>query len=216
MLKIYGADLSTPANKVRMAVNALGLDHEYIRVSIRDGENRRPEFLKINPVAKIPVIDDGGFVLFESGAICRYLAGKVGSDLYPADLKQRAVVNQWVDFAAIHIIGAMSKVVFNRIFYKMAKAELDERSLQDGLNFLKRFLPVADDQLGKNAFLAGEKMTLADITLLSGLDPCEVAQIDLAPYKNIVKWRSALQKKDFYQKCYKEYGEPLKKMAPAH
>ena len=64
MLKIYGADLSAPANKVRMTANALGIEYEYIRVSIRDGENRTEEYLKMHPAGKVPVIDDDGFVLF--------------------------------------------------------------------------------------------------------------------------------------------------------
>ena len=81
MLKIYGADLSSPANKVRFAANALGLEYEYIQVKLRDGEHKKSEFLKINPVGKIPVIDDDGFVLFESGAIAKYLCVKHNSAL---------------------------------------------------------------------------------------------------------------------------------------
>ena len=85
MLKIYGANLSGPANKVRFTANYLGLDYEYVQVKIREGEHRHPEFLAINPVGKIPAMDDDGFVLFESSAIVRYLAEKHDSDLYPKD-----------------------------------------------------------------------------------------------------------------------------------
>src|SRR3990167_2725286 len=149
MLKIYGADLSGPANKVRFTANALGLNYQYIRVNLREGEHRKPEFVKLNPVAKIPVLDDDGFVLFESGAIITYLAQKQKSELYPADIKRRAIVDQWMDFAVIHVGQALSRLLYNRVFAPMRKEEVDERSIKDGINFLSRFLPIVDEQLGK-------------------------------------------------------------------
>src|SRR3989338_5290751 len=95
MLKIYGANLSGPSNKVRMVANYLGLEYEYLQVKIREGENKKEWFLKLNPIGKIPVIDDDGFCLFESNAIVKYLATKNRSSAYPQELKQRAIVDQW-------------------------------------------------------------------------------------------------------------------------
>jgi glutathione S-transferase len=212
MLKIYGADLSAPANKVRMAANALGLEYEYIRVSIRGGENRTEEYLKRHPAGKVPVIDDEGFVLFESDAIIKYLAVKQESPLYPEDLKQRALIDQWMDFAAIHVGGAMGKVVFNRVFASFAHVPVDERSLSDGLKFLDRFLPVIDGQLAHAPYLAGEQFSLADIALLATLDPAEVAEVALSPYPHIHEWRAKLMRQDFYTKCHRSYEEALKKL----
>ena len=213
MLKIYGSELSAPANKVRFTANAIGLEHEFIKVNLREGEHKKPEFLKLNPVGKIPVIDDDGFVLFESNAIIRYFADKNNSPLYPKEVKQRAIVDEWIEFSSHHVGLAVSKVTYNRVFAPRMKMDVDERSLQDGLSFLDRFLPIVDNQLGKNQYLAGDKFSLADINLLAVLDPAEVSNIDLSKYKNIIKWRTALKGKEFYTKCFKEYGEPLKQMA---
>ena len=215
MLKIYGADLSTPATKVRFTANLLGLKYDYRRVDLRGGEQQKPEFLKLHPAGKIPVIDDDGFVLFESNAIIRYLAEKNKSPLYPNDLKERAMVDEWMEFGSHHVGQAMSKVVYNRLFAPMRKVPVDEQSLKDGISFLERFLPVIDNQLGKNKFLAGNQLSLADINLLVILDPAEVATIDLSKYKNIVKWRNALQKEEFYTKCYRSYEEALNKLRAA-
>jgi len=212
MLKIYGADLSTPANKVRFCANHIGLDYEYIQVKVREGEHRSDWYLKINPIAKIPAMDDEGFTLGESGAIAKYLCEKNNSSLYPSVLEKRATVAMWSDFAAIHVNGAMGRILFNRVFFQLANVEKDERSLKDGISFLDRFLPICDKQLSQNKYLAGEDLSLADITLLSSLDPAEVTQVDLSSYDNIVKWRNDLKAQDFYTKCYKEYGEPLKQM----
>ncbi len=211
MLKIYGSDLSSPANKVRFVANSLGLKYEYVKVNLREGEHMKPEYKKVHPANKIPAIDDDGFNLFESNAIIRYLADKNKSPLYPKDSKARAIVEQWLDFGSMHVGLALSKVVYNRLFAPMRGVPVDENSLKEGISFLERFLPVVDEQLSKQKYLAGDEMTLADINLLALLDPAEAANIDLSKYKNVAKWRSALRKQDFYTKCHKEYGEALKK-----
>jgi len=212
MLKIYGADLSAPANKVRMTANILGLEYEYIRVNIREGEHRTEKYLKLHPAGKVPAIDDSGFILFESDAIIKYLAVSELSSLYPDDPKQRAAIDQWMDFTIIHVGGAMGKVLFNRVFASFAKVPVDERSLSDGIKFLGRFLPVVDQQLAKWGHLAGQQFSLADIALLATIDPAEVADVDLYPYEHIIKWRDELKHKDFYTDCHASYDEALKNM----
>ena len=213
MLTLYGADLSSPSNKIRFTANALGLEYTYKPVKLREGENRSEWFLKLNPTGKIPVIDDNGFVLFESNAICKYLLEKNNSALYPKDLKQRAVVDQWSDFVSMHVGMALSKVLYNRVFAPIIKVPVDEQSIKDGLNFLEKFLPVLESQLGKNKYLAGAQMTFADINLLATLDAAEVADVDLSKYANTVKWRNELKTQAFYTKCYKDYGENFKNFA---
>jgi glutathione S-transferase len=215
MLKIYGAELSSPANKVRFVANALNLEYEYVQIRVRDGEHRKDEFLKINPVGKIPAMDDNGFTLFESGAIIRYLTTKEKSNFYPEDIQQRALVEQWMDFSTIHVNGAMGRVLFNRVFFQLAKVEKDERSLEDGIKFLARYLPVVNDRLGESKYLASDKISLADFTLLSALDPVEIAKIDVSGYEHIIRWREELQVQDFYTKCYDKYGKSIERMMAA-
>jgi len=213
MLTIYGSDLSSPANKVRFTANYLGLPYEYRRLNLREGEHKQEWFLKVNPVGKIPAMDDAGFHLFESGAICKYLCDKAGSTLYPKELQQRAIVDQWLDFATLHITVNVSKVVYNRLFAPRMGQTPSQESIADGLKFLEQQFPVIDKQLGMHPYLAGNQITLADITLLAGLDPVELAQIDLSKYTNLVVWRKKLQAQAFYTKCHESYGESLK--APA-
>ena len=83
MLKIYGIDFSPAANAVRMCANALGLDYEYKVLDVFEGEHKTDAYLALNPFGKLPVIDDDGFLLFESSAIVKYLSRKAGSKLYP-------------------------------------------------------------------------------------------------------------------------------------
>jgi glutathione S-transferase len=214
MLKIYGADLSSPANKVRFVANYLELKYDYIVVKLREGEHQKPEFIKVNPIGKIPAIDDDGFTLFESNAICRYLADKNSSSIYPKGLKERAIVEEWLDFGSMHVNMAVSKIVYNRVFAPMRKVEVDERSIKEGMEFLGRFLPIVDKKLSEHKYLTGGQITLPDFNILAGLDPVEVANIDISPYGHIVRWRKELKSQNFYTQCHKEYGESLKQTAP--
>lgn len=210
MIKLYGLPLSFPANKVRFVLNYLGLDYDFIKVDLRNGEHQKEDYLKINRIGKVPALVDGDFSLAESNAIIRYLASKHNSDLYPTELKQRALIEQWLDFTGIHIHTAMVKIAFNKLFAKhIPGMEPNEQEIQEGLNFMARFLPVADEQLAKTKFLTGDDMSIADIALLATIDPAEAVELDLSQYPNLAKWRSELKSKDFYTNCHKCYEDNL-------
>ena len=215
MLTIYGFDFSSPANKVRFAANAMGLQYEYKRVNLFTGEQKSPEFLKLNPVGRVPAIDDNGFKVFESAAIIRYLAQKNNSPLYPQDLQKRTIVDQWIVFANLHVATALARVTFNRVMYKFLNTEKDERSLNDGIKFLGQFLPTVEKQLKENKFLAGSEMTLADINLLAVLDPIELSSVDLSAYPSIVNWRKNLRSQSFYTKCHANLEDVFNTMVAA-
>jgi len=206
MIKLYGVGFSYNVNKVRYCLNHLGLKYDWVQTNPMQGENKTEEFLRISPTGKIPAIEVDGIAIFESNAINKFLATKNDSDLYPADLNRRVVVDQWLDYGAIHISNAMGRVMFNRILAPMIGAEVDEKSLKAGVDFLGLYLPICDKQLSKNKYLAGDKLTVADINLLAILDPSEVGKIDLSHYTNVVKWRNGLKAQPFYQKCYKDFG----------
>jgi glutathione S-transferase len=212
MLTIYGFDFSSPANKVRFAANAMGLQYEYKQVNLLAGEQKSPEFLKLNPIGRVPAIDDNGFKVFESAVIIKYLADKNNSPLYPKDLQKRTIVDQWIDFANIHVATALARVTFNRVMYKFLNVEKDERSLNDGIKFLGQFLPIIEKQLKENRYLGGSEMTLADINLLAVLDPVELSSVDLSAYPSIVSWRKNLRTQPFYTKCHSSLEEVFQAM----
>ena len=213
MLTIYGSDLSGPAIKVRLTATALGLEHKWQVVNLREGEQKQEWFLKINPLGKIPAIDDNGFHLFESNAICRYLASKANSPLYPADLQKRAVVDQWIDFITIHIGVHFATVMYNRVFAARMNKPVNEVALKGALEFLDMYLPVLEKQLSQHKYIAGDEKSLAGIVLLSVLEPAEIANVSLTAYPKLAAWRKEIKAQSFYTKCYKEYGEMLKQSA---
>jgi glutathione S-transferase len=208
-MKLFGNNVSFNSNKVRFAANAMGLTYDFQSVDLAAGEQRTPEFLKINPTGRIPCWQDGAFVVFESNTIMRYLAEKNNSPLYPKELEKRTIVNQWLDFGSIHIGGAMGKIFFNTIIYKFINETVDERSLKEGRQFLANHLKLVENQLGKTAYVGGNDLTLADLNILAILDPSEVTGSDLSAYPKVVAWRKKLQGQDFYKKVFASFADYL-------
>jgi glutathione S-transferase len=213
MLTIYGSDLSGPAIKVRLTASLLGIDHQWQLVNLREGEQKKEWFLKINPVGKVPAIDDDGFYLFESNSICRYLCDKHSSALYPKDVKKRATIDQWIDFVSFQVGANFIPVVYNRLFAPLRGMPVNEKAITDGLESLKQYFPIIEKQLTRHKYIVSQEISLADVILLALLEPAEMAKIDFSAYPKLNAWRAELKKQSFYTRCYKEYGEILK--APA-
>ncbi|TAN53147.1 MAG: glutathione S-transferase family protein [Methylococcaceae bacterium] len=209
---LYGLALSSPCNKVRFLLHALDIPYDFQIVNPLSGEGQSPAHLQRHPAGKIPVLDDDGFLLFESNAILRYLANKTETSFYPANPQARALVDQWLDFASIYIGDGMARVFYNRRLAPMLNREPNEALIADGLTTLDRFLPPFDQQLSKQAYLAGAGLTIADFNLLAILDPAEVAQIDLTPYPSLQQWRDGLRTRDFYTRCHKSYADAVAAM----
>jgi glutathione S-transferase len=115
-MKLYNANLSPNALRVRAVAGELGITLDIVDVDLRKGENKTPEYLAMNPNGKVPVLVDGDLVLWESRAINRYMASlRPERGLYPDDAKRRALIDQWSYWQAIHLSPAIQRVVFERL-----------------------------------------------------------------------------------------------------
>ncbi|MGE0698149.1 MAG: glutathione S-transferase family protein [Hyphomicrobiaceae bacterium] len=123
-----------------------------------------PAFQSVSRFGVVPVIDDGGFVLRESNTIVRYLASKHGrADLYPADIKARALVEQWMDWAATDAYVGI-RPVFLGLQVKMAPFKDDPAGIQAGIAEWTRQMERLDAHLGEaGPYVTGKAFTIADI-----------------------------------------------------
>jgi len=207
MLTLHGFDFSVFVNKVRYLAHHGGIEYTYNRLDPRQGEMSTEEHLRRHPAGKVPAIEDDGCVLFESNAIMKYLARKHDLSVYPKGITEQALVDQWLDFVSIHVGNAMNRVFINRFVFRLFDIEFDERSLQDGLKFLERFLPVVDNQLKDTGYMVGNGLTIADFNLIAVTDPVELSEVDINPYPNLKSFRERMTAEDFYQKCFKAYSD---------
>lgn len=207
-MNIYGHFFSAPSNKVRYCANALGFEFTYHHVDLQKGEQQHPDFLNINQLGKIPAIEDDGFMLSESDAICRYLANKAGK-LYPDDLHARGRIDRWMDISAQTVLLQMSKILFNRFFAPMLGIEPNQTSIKEGQNNLTTILPHINNQLLQSKYLAGDEMSIADISMLAAVDPFDMIEVDLSEYPAITKWRQDLMQQKFYQDVHPHFASEM-------
>jgi glutathione S-transferase len=185
-LKIYGVARSRAFRTLWMA-KELGLDYEHVKVDFATGETRRPEHLARNPNGHIPVIDDDGFVLWESMAINLYLAKKhsVGR-LYPSRLEDEARAWQWSFWGMTEVERPVLTALFNR--FLLPESQRDAAAAHEAEKALAQPLGVLDGALGHSACLLGDNFTVADLNVASILSWARPAQIDMAPFPRVAEW----------------------------
>ena len=185
-LKIYGVARSRAARVLWMA-KELGLDYEHVKVDFATGETRQLAHLALNPNGHVPVIDDDGFILWESMAINLYLAKKCGAgELYPSRLEDEARAWQWSLWAMTEVERPVLTAMMNRAIFPEnqrdpAAADAAEKSLGAPLKVL-------DGVLGPTLYLLGDHFTVADLNVASILAWARPAQIDMSPFPKVAEW----------------------------
>jgi glutathione S-transferase len=157
-MKLYGYP-PTRSIRVLWTLRELGVDFEFVNVNLGAGENRRPEFLALNPAGKLPVLVDGDFVLTESVAIVLYLAEKYADKgLLPAKLEARAQVNHWLLFTATELEQPLWRIARHTAIYPEDKRLPDEVGLarQDFLDMAV----VMDEHMGGRRRASRNQMPL--------------------------------------------------------
>ena len=187
MIKLYTAP--TPnGHKVSCLLEALEMDYEAILVNLSEGEQKKPNFLKINPNGRIPAIVDteNDLSIFESGAIMIYLADKAGK-LIPQDTARRYKVMEWLMFQMGGIGPMMGQAnVFYRYFPEKLQPAID-RYQNEG----RRLFEVLDKQLNDNDWLAGD-YSIADIANWCWVRTHKWSGVSTDGLENLERWKNAM------------------------
>jgi glutathione S-transferase len=164
-LKLLGKASSINVRKVLWACHELALPVEREDWGSGFQSTDTPAFRALNPNAMVPVLLDDGFVLWESNAICRYLAVREGRhDLLGATPRERAVVEQWMDWQATELNNSWRYVFMARV--RHSPAHQDAAALRAGEEGWARHMRILDEQLARSgAFVTGTSFTLADVVL---------------------------------------------------
>ena len=159
-MKLYGFG-PTRSLRALWSLRELGVDFDFERVNLLAGDHQRPEFLRLNPAGKVPVLVDGDLVISESAAIVLYLAEKYPEKkLLPADLRMRAQVYRWVMFAMTELEQPLW-----RITRHTALLPEDKRLPQDvalAREDFARMATVFEQHMAGRSFIVGNAMTAAD------------------------------------------------------
>ena len=164
VLKVLGRNNSSNVQKVMWCCGELGLKVDRVDIGGPFGKNKEPEYLALNPNGLVPTIDDDGFILWESNAILRYLSAKHGTGtLWPSDLRQRADADRWMDWQA----GVVGPAIFP-VFWGLIRTPPEKRdaaAIEAGRVKTAEVLKIADANLAKRPYMAGDTLTMGDIPL---------------------------------------------------
>jgi glutathione S-transferase len=165
---IYGPAYSTYARTVRLALEEKGVDYDLVEVDLLQGAGQSPEHLARQPFGKVPAFEHGGFGLYETDAIVRYVDETFpGTGLVPADARSRARMNQ-----ALSVInGSAYPCMIGQIFMQRAVMPMlgnptDEAAIAEALPKAETCLKALEQQIDGSAYLAGDQLSLADLLLV--------------------------------------------------
>jgi glutathione S-transferase len=164
MLKIWGRLSSVNVQKVVWCADELGLPYERIDVGGIFGGNNTPEYLAMNPNGLVPVIDDAGFVLYESNAIVRYLAARDPAHaLWPEEARSRADVDRWMEWQATSLTPAMWGM-----FWQLVRTPADKRdpaAIEASRLKTEKLAAILDAHFSRRRFLTDHGFSAADIVV---------------------------------------------------
>ncbi|EIN03543.1 glutathione S-transferase [Punctularia strigosozonata HHB-11173 SS5] len=197
VLKIYGMTVSTCTRRVATVCKALDIPYELIGVNFAVAEHKSPAYLEKQPFGQVPYIDDDGFILFESRAICRYLALKYGKGkLIPSDLPALAKFEQAASIETSNFDAFASVIAAEKVFKPMQGLTTNDALVTQLAATLETKLNGYEAILSKQKYLAGDELTLADLFHLpygSMLEPCGFKFLsDTAKHPNVARWWSEI------------------------
>ena len=192
-MKLYYHPASTTSRIVQMFALDQGIGLDFQVVDLFTGEHMQPAFTAINPNQLVPVLEDGDFRLTESAAIVRYLADKAGSAAYPKDLKERARVNEMMDWFNSNAYKDFAYgLIYPQAFpsHKRPNDALQAGTLEWGKSKTQNWLKILDEKLigPEKKFLCGSSITLADYMGAEMIALGELIGCKYDAYPNINRW----------------------------
>ena len=191
MLKIWGRLTSVNVQKVVWCADELGLAYTRIDAGRDFGLLKTPEYLAKNPNGLVPVIEDEGFVLWESNAIVRYLASQYGEGgLWPADRKIRADADRWMDWQATSFNPAIGPAFWQLI--RTPPGQRDPLAIETARDSGEKKLALLDAHLAACDFVAGSSFTMGDIPLGCSVDRWYKLPLVRQSHPHVERWYAAL------------------------
>jgi glutathione S-transferase len=192
MLRIWGRLSSVNVQKVVWCCDELGMAYERIEAGGAFGLNDTPQYLAMNPNGLVPVIDEDGFILYESNAITRYLAAKHGAGtLWPEDLRARADVDRWMEWQSTGYTPAMVQAFWQLV--RTPPEKRDAAAIEASRAKSEKLSGILDRHLAGREFIAGKAFSPADIVVGCAAHRWLGMPLAREPRPNLERWYASLK-----------------------
>ena len=197
-MKLYFHPMSGNSRRVLLVASHLDIELEHVLVDLTKAEQREVPHVARNPNAKVPVLDDDGFLLWESRAIMMYLADKTpGQTLLPTDLQARADVTRWLFWCAAHMALANTILVQeNFVKVVMGRGQADLVEVARGEALVRQFAAILDAHLANRTWVSPDRVTLADYSLAASFALAVPARLPIEPYVHLRSWLGRIAELD--------------------
>jgi glutathione S-transferase len=197
VLKLLGRKTSGNVQKVLFYLEETGTPYAREDYGRQFNNTQTPEYLALNPNAKVPTLVDGDLVIWESNTILRYLAAKAGSALYPSEPGARTQVERWMDWQLATLNGPYVAL------FQGSKLPPEQRSADfpAQVKAMGEALAILDGKLARSPWIAGSGMTIADLCLGPIVYRCLRFGVDLPPLANLERWDAAVSGRDAFKRA---------------
>ncbi len=201
MLKVWGRTNSSNVRKVLWCAEELQVPYQSINAGGAFGLVNEPAYRSKNPNGRVPMVEDGELVLWESNAIVRYLCAQYGADAgwYPADPAVRAGADKWMDWTTSSLADP-----FKPLFWGVLRTPADQQDwvqINAALKAVVEVLSVADQALAHQPYLSGNELGMGDIPLGSFIYAWFEMPIERPPMPHLEAWYQRLQSRPAYRKA---------------
>ena len=205
-LIIWGRPAALNVQKILWCAQELGLSYTNNVAGQHYGVIKEAHFLKMNPNGRIPVIDDDGFILYESNTIIRYLWAKTfPSDCTNEHLQSWSHQDQWMDWASATLYYPLFREFF-LYFARTSPENFSEAKASQLFNSIQPLMKIANDQLGQAPFIAGKTFSMADISLGVLIDKWEKIDQKKSNFINLSLYYDRLLERKDYFNCVAQYA----------
>lgn len=199
MLKVWGRVNSINVMKVLWCLDELGLDYERVDAGMEHGVVDEPRYRALNPNGKVPTLEDGDLVLWESNVIVRYLSAKYGmGTLCPTETGRRALAEQWMDWQQTMLSADVAFIFWGLV--RNRKENQDPGKITAAARRLGERWSILDTQLGGRDYVLGEHLTMADIPIGVAVWRWSNLKIERPSLPNVEAWHERLQQRAPFRK----------------
>ena len=187
-LKLYYAPM-TGAVRVLWALEELGLPYEKVRLDLAAGDQKKPEYLALNPNGKVPLLIAEGEPIFEGLAILLYLGERFGVEkkLFPAPSPTRAVAFKWMAWSFVTLTEALGRYMRNT-HERFSPDQRNAKAADVAKDDVHAALAILDKHLADKQYMLGDDFSLADVAIVSNVPFMARIGIDTGAYANINAW----------------------------
>lgn len=200
-MRLYGFPMSPNSRRAHLTLEEIGEPYEYVTVDLTQGEQKKPEYLALNPFGRVPTLVDGGLVIWESHAIMQYLTAKYPEKgLDAGSPAERGEISRWLFANAAHFGPSCSRIFAHTM--RLPEEQRIARVAEEGRAEAMKTLGILEEALKGKEWLVSGRLTIADLSFAPTLAFAPMLGIELDGFPQVTGWLDRIKERPSFKKVY--------------